>query len=46
MYELSRRGILHKQKVVYLDFYEDYVYGKGKQVRFMSGIHTIKGPFD
>ena len=46
MAELSRRALLDGQKTSKLHFYEHYVFGKHKRVRFFSGIHKSKGPLD
>ena len=46
MAELSRRGLLDGQKTTKLQFFEHFVLGKQKRVRFFSGIHKSKGLLD
>ncbi|PHT39113.1 hypothetical protein CQW23_22686 [Capsicum baccatum] len=43
MTELSRRGLLDRQSITKLKFYEHCIFGKQKRVIFTKGIHSTKG---
>ena len=46
MVELRRRGFLNGQSISKLKFYEHYVFGKQRSVKFTEGFHNTKGTLD
>ena len=46
MVELSKRGLLNGQSICKLKFYEHYVFGKQKRVKFTKGVHNTNVTLD
>ena len=44
--ELSKQGLLGKEKLEDLEFHETCVYGQSSRVKFGMGIHRTKGTLD
>ena len=44
--ELSKHGVLRKDKIETLRFSEEYVLSKSSRVKFSTGVHNSKGTLD